>query len=155
MLPTLIDTDTLSAVMKQRPSALTNAHAYLAVHNHLTLSVITRYEILRGLKAIGATAKEAAFTQFCSANVILPVTDAIILRAADIYAAGNKSRFGYPLTPDITMLRTKYFWPTKKTSRTGRSASVDAAISRCMSVPYAPWKKRRPTASVNLSELFR
>ena len=86
MLPTLIDTDTLSAIMKQRPSALTNAHAYLAVHNRLTLSVITRYEILRGLKAIRATAKEAAFAQFCGANLIVPITDAIILRAADIYA---------------------------------------------------------------------
>ena len=86
MLPTLIDTDTLSAVMKQRPTALNNAQAYLAIHNRLTLSVITRYEVLRGLKAIRATAQEAAFAQFCGANVILPVTDAIILRAADIYA---------------------------------------------------------------------
>lgn len=86
MLPTLIDSDTLSAIMKQRQVALTNAQAYLAIHNRLTLSVITRYEILRGLKAIRATAQEAAFAQFCQANVILPVTDAIILRAADIYA---------------------------------------------------------------------
>jgi tRNA(fMet)-specific endonuclease VapC len=86
MAPALVDTDTLSALMKQRPAALANAHAYLAIHNHLTLSVITRCEILRGLKAISATAKEAAFAQFCAANVILPVTDAIILRAAEIYA---------------------------------------------------------------------
>ena len=86
MLPALIDTDTISAVMKQRPAALTYANAYLAIHHRFTLSVITRYEILRGLKAIGATAKEAAFAQFCAANVIHPVTDAVIVRAADIYA---------------------------------------------------------------------
>jgi tRNA(fMet)-specific endonuclease VapC len=86
MLPTLIDTDTLSAVMKQHPTALTNARAYPAVHNRLTHSVIIRYEILRGLKAIRATSKETAFAPFCGANVILPVTDAIIVRAADTYA---------------------------------------------------------------------
>ena len=86
MFPTLIDTDTLSAVMKQRPEALTRARSYLAHHGRFTLSVITRYEILRGLKAAGATAKEAAFAQFCGANLVLPITDAIILRAADVYA---------------------------------------------------------------------
>ncbi len=45
----LLDTDILSAVMRQHPVALARARAYLAVHQRLTFSIITRYEIRRGL----------------------------------------------------------------------------------------------------------
>jgi tRNA(fMet)-specific endonuclease VapC len=56
IVPVLLDTDILSAVMRQQPAALAHARAYLAVHHHLTFSIITRYEILRGLHAKKATA---------------------------------------------------------------------------------------------------
>lgn len=52
----LLDTDILSAVMRQHPLALARARAYLAVHQRLTFSIITRYEILRGLHAKNAAA---------------------------------------------------------------------------------------------------
>lgn len=86
MSPALIDTDTLSGVMKQHSVVLIHAQAYLAAYNRFTLSLRTRYEILRGLKAKKATNQQAAFEQFCAANLILPLTDSIIVRAADIYA---------------------------------------------------------------------
>lgn len=86
MLPVLLDTDTLSAIMRQNPIALVHARAYLAIHSRFTLSHITRYEILRGLKAKHATRQEAGFEQLCASNTILPLTDSIIVRAADIYA---------------------------------------------------------------------
>lgn len=82
----LLDTDILSAVMRQHPAAWSRARAYLAVHHRLTFSIITRYEILRGLHAKNATAQLAAFDQLCSVNTILPLTDAIVVRAAMIYA---------------------------------------------------------------------
>jgi tRNA(fMet)-specific endonuclease VapC len=82
----LLDTDVLSAVMRQHPSALAHARAYLAVHHHLTFSIITRYEILRGLHAKNATAQLAAFELLCDVSRILPLTDAIVARAATIYA---------------------------------------------------------------------
>jgi tRNA(fMet)-specific endonuclease VapC len=84
--PALIDTDILSAVMRQHLSALSHARAYLAVHNHLTFSIITRYEILRGLHAKNASAQLAAFELLCDVSRILPLTDAIVARAATIYA---------------------------------------------------------------------
>jgi tRNA(fMet)-specific endonuclease VapC len=46
----------------------------------------TRYKILRGLKARRATRQIARFEQRCQQSVVLPVTDAIIVRAADVYA---------------------------------------------------------------------
>ncbi len=81
MRPVLLDTDTLSAVMRQKPAATAQAQAYLAVFRQFTLSIITRYEILRGLRAKGATTQLAAFERFCALNQVLPITDEIIVRA--------------------------------------------------------------------------
>lgn len=83
----LLDTDTLSEIMKGKHPALTQqSRQYLEAHGHFTFSIMTRYEILRGLKAKRATAKLAAFEQFCQVNQVLPMNDPIIVRAADIYA---------------------------------------------------------------------
>ncbi|PDW03014.1 VapC toxin family PIN domain ribonuclease [Candidatus Viridilinea mediisalina] len=83
---TLLDTDILSAVMRQHPAAVVRARAYLAVHQRLTFSIVTRYEILRGLYAKHATAQLSAFEQLCHVSSIVPLTDEIVIRAATIYA---------------------------------------------------------------------
>lgn len=82
----ILDTDILSALMRKNPAVVVKAKAYLAQHNQFTLSIITRYEILRGLKAKGATQQTARFDLFCMNNKILSITDDVIIRAADIYA---------------------------------------------------------------------
>ncbi len=82
----VLDTDILSAIMRQNPAVLPKAREYLAEHSQFTLSIITRYEILRGLKAKGATRQIRAFDEFCAKNIILPLTDEIVVKAADIYA---------------------------------------------------------------------
>ena len=51
----LLDTDTLSAIMRKNTLVLPKARAYLTEHGQFTLSIITRFEILRGLKVKGAT----------------------------------------------------------------------------------------------------
>ncbi len=86
MIPMLLDTDILSAVMRQQPAAMSRARTYLAAQRHLTFSIITRYEVLRGLYAKNATAQLAAFNRLCRASVIVPLTDAIVVRAAILYA---------------------------------------------------------------------
>lgn len=68
MTPALLDTNALSAILRGRAS------------------VMTRFEALRGLKAKGAAAQIRSFELFCAANEVLPLTDAIVVRAADIYA---------------------------------------------------------------------
>jgi tRNA(fMet)-specific endonuclease VapC len=81
----LLDTDILSAIMRRNPVAMAYASAYLPVHARFTFSIITRFEILRGLDAKRATGQLAAFHRFCLVSHVLPLTDAIIIRAASIY----------------------------------------------------------------------
>lgn len=84
--PVLLDTDTLSAILRSNPMVAQPVRRYLRVHRHLTFSMITRYEILRGLKARGADTQQRAFESFCWASLVLLLTDAIVVKAADIYA---------------------------------------------------------------------
>jgi hypothetical protein len=58
---TLLDTDVLSGLIRKNPTALNRARTYLADHQQFTISLVTRFEILRGLKAKRATAQLAAF----------------------------------------------------------------------------------------------
>lgn len=88
MVPTqaLLDTDILSAIMRKHPAATQHARTYLEAHRRFAFSIITRYEILRGLLARGADKQVAAFDQFCSTSRVLPLTDSIIVQAATVYA---------------------------------------------------------------------
>jgi tRNA(fMet)-specific endonuclease VapC len=84
---TLLDTDTLSEILKQRDENVVQAaQAYLGEYQRFTISVLTRYEVLRGLRAKGAVRQELAFDALCQHSYILPVTDPIAVRAAAIYA---------------------------------------------------------------------
>ena len=82
----LRDTDILSALMRQDTAVTAKAQAYLADHHRFTLSIITRYEVVRGLKAKGATKREKDFDRFCTSSEVLPLTEAVITKAAEIYA---------------------------------------------------------------------
>lgn len=82
----LLDTDILSALMRKHPVATLRAQVYLAVHHRFTFSIITRYEVLRGLKAKGAIVQLTAFDRLCAASHIVPLTDEIVVREAEIYA---------------------------------------------------------------------
>jgi tRNA(fMet)-specific endonuclease VapC len=84
--PALVDTDVLSAVMRKHPLATKRARSYLQVHGKFTFSVITRYEVLRGLHVKDASKQLVAFDQLCAASVVLPLTDGIIVQAAKKYA---------------------------------------------------------------------
>ena len=87
MEPSLLDTDTLSEIMKGVDQRVQdNARRYLVIFRHFTFSLITRYEILRGLKARRALRQIARFEQRCQHSVVLPLTDDIIVQAADLYA---------------------------------------------------------------------
>lgn len=83
----LIDTDILSEVLKQKnPLVLARAAAYLLANQKFTFSAITRYEILRGLKAKAATRQIGQFAAFCQQSEILALDDSIFNRAADLWA---------------------------------------------------------------------
>jgi tRNA(fMet)-specific endonuclease VapC len=82
----LIDTDMLSLYFKKYPQVVAEAQKYLQQNRIFTFSIITRYEILRGMKAKSATQQLKFFDLFCKQNEIIELNDQIIIRAADIYA---------------------------------------------------------------------
>jgi tRNA(fMet)-specific endonuclease VapC len=86
VFPCLIDTDTLSAIFRGHPGALAKSREYLEVHKRYSFSLITRYEILRGLKARNAVTQLERFEKLCAVCEIVPITDAVIIRASGIYA---------------------------------------------------------------------
>lgn len=87
----LLDTDILSAAMRHDPRVLPQVTAYLSEHEQLTFSLITRFEILRGLKSKGATVQLSGFQSLCSKSNILPLTTEIVDAASDVYAGLRKS----------------------------------------------------------------
>ena len=82
----LVDSDTLSFYFKNRPKVVAEAQNYLRQHQVFTFSVISRFEILRGMKVRNATGQLKFFDLFCRQNEIIELNDKIIVRAADIYA---------------------------------------------------------------------
>jgi len=71
----LLDTDTLSEIMKgKNASREKHAGEYLKIHGRFRFSVITRYEILRGLKAKQATRQLAIFEDRCKRSYLYIAT---------------------------------------------------------------------------------
>lgn len=62
------------------------ATAYRNQYQRSTFSIITRYEVLRGLKAKRATKQLTRFEAMCHTDEILPLDDAVIVIAADLWA---------------------------------------------------------------------
>lgn len=82
----LLDTDTLSLYLRQSPKVVAEAQKYLQRHGVFTFSIITRFEIVRGMKVKSATGQLKFFDLFCRQNEVVEMDDNIIVRAADIYA---------------------------------------------------------------------
>ena len=95
MAATLLDTDILSEVFKQRNAAVTaHAAAYLRQHGLFTCSAFSRFEVRRGYFSKQATQQLGRFDIFCGHSEILAVTDTIFDRAATLW--GLARRQGHP-----------------------------------------------------------
>jgi|ERR1041384_770441 tRNA(fMet)-specific endonuclease VapC len=84
-LSAILDTDILSLLMRRNVAVAAKASSYLSEHHHFTISIITQYEILRGLNARTATRQALSFDDFCAKNAVLALTDHVIRRAAEVY----------------------------------------------------------------------
>lgn len=83
----LWDTNVISEFLRGKNLVLgQKASAYLNRYRRSTFSILTRYEILRGLKVKNAKAQLARFENLCRKNEILPITDDIVVKAADLWA---------------------------------------------------------------------
>jgi tRNA(fMet)-specific endonuclease VapC len=84
----VIDTDTLSEILKQKNAiVLSRAEAYFHHFGAFTFSAITWYEIVRGLRKANATALLKRFEEFVTNSVMLPVTPRVLDIAADLWVA--------------------------------------------------------------------
>jgi tRNA(fMet)-specific endonuclease VapC len=84
----LLDSDTLSEIMKGRDlKVIHRAEEYVREHHSLQFSIVTRFEILRGLRAKGATRQIATFLDRCMASIVYPLTEKVVDRAAELYGS--------------------------------------------------------------------
>lgn len=81
----LVDSDILSMIMRRQRQVTHRAKDYLEDHPQLSLSVVTAYEVIRGLKAKGASAKLDEFIAFCRSSEVVPLTMDIVEIASDVY----------------------------------------------------------------------
>ena len=86
MNESLLDTDTISLFLRNAPKVMTAANDYLKFHKGFTFSIITRFEILRGLKVKNAQRQITNFELICSQSREINLTDEIIYCASEIYA---------------------------------------------------------------------
>jgi len=82
----LLDTDTLSLFLRNQPQVKSNANDYLKFHKGFTFSIITRFEILRGLMVTNAQKQITNFGLICIQSRELNLTSEIVFRASEIYA---------------------------------------------------------------------
>src|SRR5437773_12445859 len=82
----LLDTDTLSAILRLDPNIIVRAQKYVREYIQLNISIITRFEILRGLKARDARSRLRSFENFCEIHSVLELSDDIVVKASDVYA---------------------------------------------------------------------
>jgi len=97
MDPALLDTDILNEVLKSRNDrVLLRSVAYIREHHRFSISSMTRYEILRGLKEKNAQIQLARFDEFCKNSLIEPISDSVLDRSSDLWvkarALGREGR---------------------------------------------------------------
>ena len=82
----LIDTDTLSYILKRREPVYARSQAYLRTHRKFAISSITYYECVRGYKAVNATRRLQIFYEFLDVVEVLDVDQQVLDQAAEMYA---------------------------------------------------------------------
>ena len=95
MNPCVVDTDILTEIFKGRNAAVA-AHAgrYLQDHGQFAISAMTRFEVLRGLRHKQAAKLLIDFEVLCTRMMMLPIADAILDRAADLWVDARNG--GHP-----------------------------------------------------------
>jgi len=91
MRKSLLDTSILIAFLKGEEDVVAKVEEYLEEFDRLSLSIITYYEILRGLKYIDNEKKLRDFEELMDKSEIITLDREIIEKASEIYA-GLKRR---------------------------------------------------------------
>ena len=81
----LLDSDTFSYLIRRQEPVASRAKDYILRHGALTISVITYYEVLRGLLYADAQRQLAMFEALVRDNPVLPLSLAASREAARLY----------------------------------------------------------------------
>ena len=90
MKPSMLDTDILSEFLRGNEKVIVNVDAHLKEHGHISLSIITYYEILNGLLYKDAKKQLKRFQEFVKLNKVIPLTQRSAKEAAQIQAKLRK-----------------------------------------------------------------
>ena len=81
-----LDTNIITAFLKNDLKAVEKTSDYLEFFNKLTIKIISYYEILRGLKDLGNREKIERFEDFIRENELISIRKETVQKAAEIYA---------------------------------------------------------------------
>ena len=87
-----LDTNIVSEVLRENPLVNQRLQAELDKGNEIYISSIVYYEIVRGLKAAGASNKLKGFMRIYRVLAKLPLNMEAIEKAVDIYVALHKGQ---------------------------------------------------------------
>jgi len=77
-------------MMHHNLTSIGRANEYLRQYQFFAISLITQFEIVRGLKTKNSPKKLKVFKRICSITVIVPLQESTIQIASDIYADLSK-----------------------------------------------------------------
>jgi predicted nucleic acid-binding protein len=81
-----LDTNIITAFLKNDLRVVEKVSKYLELYDKLTINIISYYEILRGLKDLGNQEKLRSFEDFIQANELVLIRKETVEQAAEIYA---------------------------------------------------------------------
>lgn len=81
-----LDTNIITAFLKNDSRVVKRVSDYLEYFDKLTINIISYYEILRGLKDLGNEEKLRRFDNFIQENELVFITKDTVEKAAEIYA---------------------------------------------------------------------
>jgi len=81
-----LDTNIITAFLKNDLRVVKKASDYLEFFDKLTINIISYYEILRGLKDLGNEEKLKRFEEFTQENEFVSIRRETVEKAAEIYA---------------------------------------------------------------------
>jgi tRNA(fMet)-specific endonuclease VapC len=87
MRKSLLDTSILISFLRGEQNVATKVQDYIEEYNSISLSIISYYEILRGLKYLGNERKIRSFETLMDTSTLIILDRAIIKRASELYAA--------------------------------------------------------------------
>jgi tRNA(fMet)-specific endonuclease VapC len=73
--------------MRRQEPAFSRVTNYFVTNGQLSFSAMTRFEVLRGLRARNASTRITDFDLLCQSNDVIPIDQPVLDRAAYLYAS--------------------------------------------------------------------